>query len=250
MKNPLLIFLVLLFAPLSNSRADEQERVLAVLVETIAQCEDDAVRVNLLQGMVKGLAGRRGIPSPIGWNELNQEFRESSNQSLRNLARQLSQTFGDPQAMADAMKILQDPSADLNKRRAALQSLVTQRYKDLPGALPKLLGKGPLRINAIRAMGELGADDAAKQLLSLYPELQPQEQRAVIETLATRKNHAAAMVGALKDGTIQKSAIPSYIARSMRDMLGNDFTRVYGKVRDVAKNTKQLMAYYLSLIHI
>ena len=71
---------------------------MGLLVKTAKQSENAAVRVSLLQGMLKGLEGQRKVPAPEGWAELSAELMAGDNAQLQSLARELGQIFGDEEA--------------------------------------------------------------------------------------------------------------------------------------------------------
>ena len=100
----------------------------------------------------------------------------------------------------------------------------------------------------IRGFGLFALTDGPTVLLSRYKKLNPQEQRAVIETLATRKDYATALVDAIGAGTIHHKEIPVYVARSLREIVGERFTEVYGEIPELEKNTRRLIAKYRTII--
>ena len=89
-----------------------------------------------------------------------------------------------------ALATLKNKDASIPDRKQALASLLTQRHKGLAPTLKSLLDEPALRIDAIRAFTSAPTPDAAKLLLDRYPKFQPAAQKAIIETLATRKVYA------------------------------------------------------------
>ena len=77
--------------------------------------------------------------------------------------------------------------------------------------------------------------------------LERQQQRAVIETLAARRVYAEALLEALQNKQVSRDDVPTQVARSLNDMLGKRFTKVFGTVRAVAKDRTQLLAKYKKL---
>jgi len=222
--------------------ADEAGQ-LEVMVKTLERIEDETVQANILQGMLRGLSGRRNVPAPAGWPALNAKLGASENSDLRNLARQLGQIFGDEAASRAALEKLRDKKADPAARRVALKSLLTQQNPQLFQELQPLLEQ-PLRLEAIRAYGSFDRKEVPGILLQRYPSFDFHGQRAVIETLATRKSFAQALQGAMKKGTVKKADVPAYVARSMHRLLGKAFINFYGDIKQVSADKGKLIASY------
>nr|WP_161501113.1 c-type cytochrome [Rhodopirellula sp. SM50] len=243
-----LLPLLILFTSQPTAIAADESATLALLVRTIRQSDQDTVRASLMKGMLRGLEGRRNVQAPDEWSVLAKELSRSGNASIRESANRLSQIFGDAAATQRALATLRDSNASESERQAALGSLVTQRYEGLADELEGLLEIDALRLDAIRAYGIIAKQDAPKILLDRYPNATPEAQRATIETLATRKAYAKELVRGIKNTSVPREHIPAYIARSLRDMLGKEFTVVYGEIPELNKNTSETIAKYKRLI--
>ena len=245
MKNSFLCVLLMVLGPASLP-ADETAR-LEVMVKALTGIENEAAQANILQGMLGGLAGRRDVPPPPSWPALNAKLKASGNAELRALAQKLSQVFGDESASQAALATLRDTTADTDTRRSALQSLLGQRHADVPPALEALLDQ-PLRLEAIRAYAVYDYPKAPAILLKRYAAFDPSFRRAVVETLASRKSYARALLKALGKGKVAKNELPAYVARSLKTMLGKEFEKVYGEVREISADKGKLMAQYKAKI--
>ncbi len=241
MKNSFLCLLLMVLVPISMP-ADESAQ-LEIMVKALSGIENEAAQVNILRGMLGGLSGRRDVPTPKSWPALNAKLRASENAELRKLAQQLSQIFGDESASQAALTTLRDATADLEARRSALKSLLGQRHAEVPPILENLLDQ-PLRLEAIRAYAVYDYSKAPPILLKRYAGFDPSLRRAVVETLASRKSYARALLKALDRGKVAKNEVPAYVARSLKTMLGKEFEKIYGEVRDVSADKGKLMAKY------
>ena len=239
-------FCVCTIAP--NANALDEQQTLALLVKTIQDTSDPETQTALLKGMLTGLEGRRDVPTPKGWAELGKTLRSANSDQVRALSGRLSQIFGDEQAIAEALKLLKDSQANTKDRARAFKGLVEQRRKELKPILSSLLEVPDLQLDAIRAFGVIENEDAAQILLSRYRSLGESQQRAIVETLATRKNYAIGLIGGLKEKVVPRDAIPSYLARSLRDLLGDQFTNVYGKIPEMKQNVKAMIKKYKGII--
>lgn len=239
---------LLLFTYLQLSAQEEEESKMVLIVQALTQTDKPAIQVNILKGVLTGLRGAKPMDAPEGWAIVSSKLLKSSDTNLRNLVIQLSQKFGDEGAIAAAFQNVKDSKADINLRRAALRSLVSQNYQDLLPALESLL-KSPLKLDAIRAYGTFNDKSVPLILLKNYSSFDSSARRTVIETLATRKEYAQALLKGLKKGTVKKAEIPVYVARSLKNILGKSFTDVYGDMQQLSQDKTKLIAKYKSKLH-
>lgn len=175
-------------------------------------------------------------------------LRRSSSDVVQELTTRLSQIFGDASAIQEALALLQDASMDLAARQRALGSLVGLKAEETREVLPGLLDQKDMRIDAIRAFGSLEDERAPKWILERYPAMEFQEKRAAVETLSSRKNYANALLDALKGGVVPKGDIPVYIARSLSQILGRQFTSVFGDIQELSQDKAAQIEKYRSLL--
>ena len=91
--------------------------------------------------------------------------------------------------------------------------------------------------SAICAITDTPKDDAFMSKW-IYP---------VIETLATRKGYATALLNAIDSGSIDRKDIPAHVARSLDVLLGEQFIKVFGEVQDLSADRAKLMAKYKAM---
>ncbi len=235
--------LVLALTP-GVSNAIVETEPFALLVETLESSDDPSVQSALLKGMLSGLEGRRNVAAPKGWTKLNDKLAASDNAAVRERSLALSQIFGDHAAVARAIENVKDPAIEADQRRATLSLLLNQQNRDASNLLKSLIDEPAMTLSAIRGYAIVETKDAPSVLISRFSELEPQHQRAVIETLASRKVYAEALLEALQKEQVSRDDIPTQVARSLDEMLGQRFTKVYGTVRAVAGDREQLLAKY------
>lgn len=231
-----------------DARAMEDPDSLALLVETLELTEDAEIRATLMKGMLKGLEGRREVAAPNGWSELSTDLAGSKDQHVRHLCNQLSQIFGDQAAVQLALATLQNPSAEPGARRTALRSLLTQQNKEASSLLESLLNEPALTLDAIRGYAIVENTTAPTVLIGRFAKLNATQRRAVIETLATRKNYAEALLTAVIQKTISYDDIPVHVARTLDNILGERFVKEFGKVRTVSADREKTMAKYREIL--
>lgn len=212
-----------------NVDAADDAASLQLLVETLDMVEDESVLQALLSGTLKGLEGRRDVPAPKRWKSVATKLGAHSNARIRNFVDQLSQIFGDEDAIQRALAVVRDGNASPEERRRQLTILLDQQNRDASALLESLLDVPELRMTAIRGYAAVENDTAPSVLLKRYPAMNGQQQRAVIETLATRKPYAVALLEAIQNKTVSRADIPTHVSRSLHALLGGRFVSVFGQ---------------------
>lgn len=241
-----LMTLLLAIWPNVSDAMDETDPF-ALLVETLESSDDSSVQAALLKGMLSGLEGRRNVAAPTGWMKLNEKLSASGNAAVRERSMALSQIFGDKAAVARALARVKDPAVEAGQRRATLRLLLNQQNRDASNLLKSLIDEPVMTLSAIRGYAIVENEDAPSVLLSRFSKLEPQQRRAVIETLASRKVYAEALLEALQKKQVSRDDIPAQVARSLDEMLGKRFTKVFGTVQPIAGDREQLLAKYKAL---
>ena len=245
-------------ARLENIVEMDREKSFDLLFNQLSNIDNPIIQKSLLNGILLGLDGQRNVTPPPEWHLLQASLLNREDPELTKLVERLSQVFGEQQAAERALgaSTLQLDGDDTGAPRArtkpckdrkqALASLLTQRYKGLVSTITSLLDEPAMRIDAIRAFTTAPSPDAAKLLLNRYPTFEPEAQRAIIETLATRESYAEALHAALKEKKISHDALPAYIARSLSLLLGPEFTKEFG-VKELPANKEAEIAEYKAL---
>ena len=218
-----------------------------LVVTAVGSTTDTSVQAALLKGMLLGLEGRRSVRAPEGWSALSNTLACSTSAPVRQHALALSQIFGDTMAVASALECVQDSSVAAAQRCSTLSLLLGQQNQEASQLLKVLIDEPALTLSAIRGYAVVRNDEAPAVLISRYSKLNTQEQRAVVETLASRKAYAEALLEALKMNQIQSSSIPVQVARSLKNLLGKKFTDVYGGLPVVGAEREHLIKKYKKL---
>ncbi|HBU38319.1 MAG TPA: hypothetical protein DEB70_11015 [Planctomycetaceae bacterium] len=218
-----------------------------LVVTAVGSAADAGVQAALLKGMLLGLEGRRSVRAPEGWSTLSNTLACSTSATVRQHALALSQIFGDTVAVASALECVQDSSIAAAQRCSTLSLLLEQQNQEASQLLKVLIDEPALTMIAIRGYAVVRNDEAPAILISRYPELNSQQQRAVVETLASRKSYAEALLKALQTNQIQPSAVPVQVARSLKNLLGKKFINVYGELPVVGAEREHLIKKYKKL---
>ena len=218
-----------------------------LVVTAVGSTTDTSVQAALLKGMLLGLEGRRSVRAPEGWSTLSTTLACSTSASVRQHALALSQIFGDTVAVASALECVQDSTIAAAQRCSTLSLLLGQQNQEASQLLKVLIDEPALTLSAIRGYAIVRNDEAPDVLISRYSKLNAQHQRAVIETLASRKAYAEALLEALKMNQIQPSAVPVQVARTLKNLLGKKFTDVHGALPVVGAEREHLIKKYKKL---
>ena len=67
--------------------AQENSDTLAPLVEVLGQTDDPQFQLDILKGMSEALKGRRQVPMPKGWEQVETKLNQSKNADVRTVAQ-------------------------------------------------------------------------------------------------------------------------------------------------------------------
>ncbi|HET6251933.1 MAG TPA: PVC-type heme-binding CxxCH protein [Tepidisphaeraceae bacterium] len=223
------------------------------LVAELGKLDDAPRQLEVLNGIRDSLQGRRVVPMPAGWKDLEPTLTKSADGAIRVQARALAVTFGSAQAIADSRRILMDAKAPAPDRLAALDSLVGIKNEGLAPLLQSLLGDADIRGAALRGLA--GYDDAGTPaaVLKAYPTLDPSERKDALSTLASRAAFARELLSAIEAGTVPSRDVSADIVRQLRTL--NDkaidarVVKVWGVLRDSPADKKKRIAQLKSLVN-
>ncbi len=236
-----------LLPPLHAATPDLLPQVVQILVTT----DDPQFQLDILRGIAEALKGQRSVPMPKGWNAVETKLSGSSNPQIRALSQSLSLTFGSTNALVSLTKTLMDPSAELDARRTALDSLLGTHDASLAPSLQGLLKDGNLRGQAIRALASYDDSKTPDAILSIYASLDDGEKRDALNALASRAAFAGPLLVAVADGKVSRNGLTAEIIRQLRNLknpeIDQQLAKVYGTVRDSSADKQNEIEKYKRL---
>ena len=230
-----LLFAIVLLSPV-QLRAQDVE-ALAALVGVLKESDDAGFQLDILKGISAALKGQRNLKPPKGWDVVAARLAKSPNAEVRQLAQQLSLTFGSKTAMAALRKVLTNGKAKLPERRKALAALVAARDVKLPEVLRGLLSEPELRREALRGLGAFEDAKTAPAILKIFAKLDTAGKRDALTTLASRVSSAKALMVAVTRGTVKANELPADIVRQLRAHGVKDINATLDKVWGVSRST-------------
>lgn len=248
--------LLLLFsawiAPATNGQAQEQDEALVALIQVLKDTPDDTFRLDVLKGIRQGLEGRRQVPMPPGWPELEEQLRVSSNPALSDLGRALALTFGSPRALREMRDVVQDARQPVTGRLQAMDALIAAKPADLKDALLEALEVPALRAKAIQGVASLPDPEIAPRLLNLWSTLKADERRLTLGGLASRPASAQLVLLAVQEGRLEARDLSADLVRQLRELKDEGITakvnELWGVVRDTPEAKKAEMESYRKVI--
>ncbi|MFT5468417.1 MAG: putative membrane-bound dehydrogenase-like protein [Verrucomicrobiales bacterium] len=168
----------------------------------------------LAEGMIEGLAGRTDLKTPENWAKAKARLEPELAVQL-GLLLDRDATIAELQKRGDA---------------EALEMLITAKAPGLGEQLLAALESEKLRKTALRGLARVSHPQAAETILTMYPNLPADQQLLAIETLTNTKKNAAALLGAIADERIPRSALTAFQARQIHGMKDNGLKKQLAEV--------------------
>ncbi len=232
------------------------DEAIALLVDVLGKATSGDQKAALLGGIDEALKGRRQAAMPKGWPAVSRALAKESDEGLRSRAVLLGVTFGDPSALAQVRKSLEDGRAETSRRLAALTTLLKVHDPELSATLRDLVAKAEtdpaLRGPAIRGLAAYDDAETPALLLKAYPDLTTADKRDALNTLAARPRSARAMLDAVAVKTIAPSELSADLIRQLRnlkdDSVNSRIAEVWGAVRDTDPDKSRLITKYRGIV--
>ncbi len=221
---------------------------LDLLVILLNEVHEPKAQQDLLQGLSDGLSGKRRVTMPAGWPELYAKLEESKLPAVRELALELALQFDDQSALASLRKKAADKKHDAAERNRALAALVKRRGSGLPELLLSLAADSDTSSVAIRGLAEYDAPNTAETLLQNYASYPANVRQDALQTLASRRAWATALLDAVEANKIPRAELTAFTARQLQslgdDKLSARVTKLWGTVRTTPADKAKLIADY------
>ena len=212
----------------------------------LAAAKGEAFQSDILSGLADGLAGWRKATKPSAWDAFAKFIEKSANTPLRDRVRDLSVVFGDGRALDEVKRVALAKDADMNARKAALQTLIDSRPPDLRAVCEQLLGVRFLNTVAVRGLAQFDDPVIGEKLAKSYRSFHPSERPAVMDTLVSRPTFAKALLAEVAGGRLPRADVSAFHARQIRSFndaeLNAQLAKAWGELREAAADKQALIA--------
>jgi putative heme-binding domain-containing protein len=208
----------------------------------------DALAAAALEGLIEAQEGRALKPAG-GAGAFIAKLTAHPNDTVAGLGEKLGAIWGDPAALKVVISRATDPELDENKRVRAIQTARWSKGESVRGALLGLVARGvPERIQreAIAALGEIGGENVADELLARWDKMSPVSRGAAAAALASRTPWAMPLIAEIRAGRISASDFSAPVIRSLvrhrNDAVREAARAAIGRFRETPEEKEQLFA--------
>jgi putative membrane-bound dehydrogenase-like protein len=226
--------------------------LLAQATEVIGKLldQDADLTIAALNGLLEGQKGKAIVPSGDTTAVLN-KLLASNNTQVKERAQRLGTLWGNATAVQGSVKLVNDQSATIEKRREAMQVVRQLKNQAARNAFLEVIGTknpDPLVMEALRALAEIGGDALPNEILARWNNFTPPVRRAAADIMTTRDRWASTLLSALEQKQVATSDVSATGIRTMMrsqadfGMLARRAQLVFGRVRDADADKTKLIA--------
>jgi putative heme-binding domain-containing protein len=197
-------------------------------------------------GILAGLEGTRDLEMPAGWPDIFAKAMKFRDEDVRKMAIELALIFDDPGAMRRLWEYAGDPRVGSELRNHSLRALISKRVGGLDSLLLELLEDEGVRRTAILGLSAYDHPDTPERILAEYAQLNGEERRDALSTLASRGGWAGRLLDAVGEGRIPSQDVTAFTARQMVNLgngeLSERVRHLWGELRQTTKEKEKKMA--------
>lgn len=221
-------------------------------ISGILRAPDSTAEADIIEGLYEALQGRRQIPAPVEWAQVQAKLARHEQAQVREKALYLSVIFGDREAARELSGKVSSVAADPAFRQKGLETLIQCRVAGLDGLLKRLLGDEKLRRLALRGLAVFDDPATANEVLREYPRLSVEEKMEALNTLASRAGFARVFLSAVRSGEIPRRDISPFVARQLQALQDREVTALLketvGEIRPASADKAGQIAKYKQLL--
>jgi putative membrane-bound dehydrogenase-like protein len=173
----------------------------------------------ILAAILSAARGAGKVTAPDDWRAIAEGLRAGATPRAMVLIQELSALFGDAAALADFRATLADAKRAAGEREAALSLLIQAgdagTAKVLLAMLTDTTTPGGLRRQAIQALASLKDAETPRILGAALPKLSANELPDAVNTLASTKEGAKALLKAVEAKAVPTTALSPFLVRQL-----------------------------------
>ncbi|MFM2141845.1 MAG: hypothetical protein RLZZ476_389 [Verrucomicrobiota bacterium] len=194
------------------------------LLKLVAETPDAVLKLDLLNALVQAARNGHQITKPDGWSELRQKVASALAEPHPDAAKaaatllELEASMGIETALATYRDLLASASARTSERENALNVLLQAKDASTAKTLLQLIQNdtpASLRRKAIQALASLKDVETPKILGAALPKLSANELPDAVNTLASTKEGAKALLKAVEAKTVPATALSPFLVRQL-----------------------------------
>jgi putative membrane-bound dehydrogenase-like protein len=180
---------------------------LALCLKFLGDVKDTHSREKALDGFVLAFKGQTVAP-PKEWASLQDELRKDA--KLVPLVNKLAVNFRDPAALKRAFDTVGDATNSVQNRIEALRQLVLLKHPQAYQVVAAMLYADkelPLRAEAARQLANLSEPSVGSDVVGNWAKIVNDVRPEVVNSLTSRKEWAKALLAAMNDKKIDRTAL-------------------------------------------
>ena len=194
------------------------------LLKLAAETPDAVLKLDLLNALVMAARNGHPITKPDGWDALRQKVASALAEPHPDAAKaaatllELEASMGIETALATYRDLLASASARTSERENALNVLLQAKDASTAKTLLQLIqndAPASLRRKAIQALASLKDTETPKILGAALPKLSANELPDAVNTLASTKEGAKALLKAVEAKTVPATALSPFLVRQL-----------------------------------
>lgn len=175
-------------------------------------------RIELLQLVQLGIAERRGLEPPKGWEEIATSLYASSDRQLGRVSELVGAALGDKQLFTRKRQLLARNDISMEDRRHAFRILAHDLSTESLPTFLSLLDDAALRSHVIPLLAAYHDAAAGQALIDRFSSMDPEEKRSTLNVLTSREAYGHVLLDAIAKGTIDKNQLTSFHARQLANI--------------------------------
>ncbi|HET6573217.1 MAG TPA: c-type cytochrome, partial [Fimbriiglobus sp.] len=188
------------------------------------------------------------IDAPAGWAEAQKKLLAANDPGVTELVNKLAVSFRDPAAMKRALDTFRNKSASADKRAEALRQLVRLRHTDAAELVRTALHDETalkVRAEAARQLAAFDDPQLAAETVRDWKTFPKAIRPELVNSLASRKPGARALLTALAAGTIDRADVTDNVIVRIQAFRDRELNRLveknWGRTRPTPKELDALI---------
>ena len=216
-------------------------------LSTLANGPED-FSVAALDGLIDAQKAK-ALPPTLNTAPILASFATSKTPVAAERAQRLGALWGDAAATQQILARINDPNASEQDRIRSVQAARQLKTEVARATLLELLSndrREALVQEAVRALGEIGGDSVADEIIKRWRSFSPNTRRIAADVLATRPGSSAKLLSAVERKIISSEDIPVTVIRTLSlskdESVRQRAVKVIGRFRPPGTDKVELIA--------